>query len=45
MKKFETPVVEVVKFKGMDIITTSLCYCVECPECAPGSYDCKLVEE
>ena len=45
MKSFEKPVVEVVTFKQSDVITTSLCYCVECPECAAGSYDCKQIQE
>ncbi len=41
MKVFEVPEVEVVNFKKDDIIVTSVCGCVDCPECPAGSNDCR----
>ena len=44
MKKFEIPVVEVVRFVQKDIITSSSCVCVDCKVCPPGSNDCKYYD-
>ena len=40
MKAFKAPLVQVLHFDGMDIITSSTCGCVDCSVCPPGKNDC-----
>lgn len=42
MKKFETPMVEIVYFDQKDVIATSTCPCVECDICPEGKNSCPL---
>ena len=45
MKKFEIPEAKVVRFDQKDIIVTSGCYCVDCPDgCPEGSDNCQCVD-
>lgn len=44
MKVFEIPEVQVVYFGDNDVIATSTCFCVDCPECPSGSNDCHCVD-
>lgn len=40
MKVFVIPEVEVVSFSQKDIISTSVCRCVDCTICPPGKNNC-----
>lgn len=40
MKAFKIPEVEFVYFGDVDIVTGSLCKCVDCTTCPSGQDDC-----
>ena len=44
MKTFKAPVVQIIRFDRMDIITASQCACDACTVCPEGKNDCRCYD-
>lgn len=45
MKIFEVPEMKVIRFNSSDVIASSICDCVDCPDgCPEGKNNCPCVD-